>query len=147
MEIQIEKLHKVIAEVYPLLQAHYEEVAVNKEKVKLSPDLVRYLDLEECGQFVVFTLRKDGELIGYNAFILTTFLHNKNNMLAQNDVLYIKPEYRHGSAARRLMKAAEEWLIGKVDIISYHSKVDHDFSPLLERDGYDKVEYILMKEI
>ena len=69
---QQESLYEIIDEVDELLQLHYTELTLNRDKIKLEPMWEKYAALEFAGAFVVYTARSNGRLIGDSAFLSTT---------------------------------------------------------------------------
>lgn len=77
-----------------LLRAHWKEVALDQDVIAYNPDWDEYLACEARRSFVAWSLRKDGELIGYNAFFVIRAMHYKDHAFAMNDVIYLKPDER-----------------------------------------------------
>ena len=142
---QREMLYEVVGEVEPLLAAHYEELTLNKHRIKLSPAWAEYRALESVGRFTLFTARDDGRLAGYNAFFVHRHMHYIDLNVAFNDVLFLAPEYRQGTTGIRLVKHAECLKDEGVDKICYHAKLDTNLIPILHRLGYKTEELMLGK--
>lgn len=129
----------VFDEISTLLQAHKDELCTFGEDVILDPDWVNYKRLADAGILqVVFARNEDRELVGYTVNIMIRHLHY-NFIIAVNDILYFKPEYRgHGI---RLIKFTERCLKARgVNIYSLSIKPHLDFSPVVERFGYQLLE-------
>lgn len=136
----------VADEIEPLLQKHYEEVALHRDVVKLDPDWAKYVALEEMGDVHVFTVRDNGELVGYGVFFMSWHVHYKLLRVAQNDILYIRPDRRHGTLASRFINHCEARLkLFGAQKVTFHIKRHLDWSPLLVRKGYDQEEIIMGK--
>ena len=137
---------QVRKEIEPLLLAHYDEIALHKESIKLDVDWGKYEGLERNNALRVFTARDEGRLIGYSVFFLVWHPHYKSSLFAQNDVLYLSPEHRKGTAGIRLIDFSELRLRadGVLKVI-WHVKCENDWSPILERKGYRKEEVIMAK--
>lgn len=134
-----------IKDAEPILVDHWREVALYQEKIPLEPDYSRYVAAENQGRLVIVTARKDGELVGYSVFILHRHIHYKNCLVASNDVIYLKPEYRGVIGARLILKSEAILTELGVDRMTWHVKPKHDWSPILERMGYDHEEIIMGK--
>lgn len=133
-------------EIAPLIEAHYEEVALHQDAVKLAPDWGRYRHAEQTRSLAVYTARDDDKLVGYSVFLLSYHLHYVHTLVAANDVLYLDPQYRKGSAGIKLIKHSEEDLRDRgVDRILWHVKCGHDFRAILHRLGYADEETIVGK--
>jgi len=133
-------------EIASLCVRHWEEIAHNKDLIKLDPDWERYRILADNHVLSVATARVDGILIGYQIYMVMAHLHYKQSLTAMSDVLYLAPEYRQGTAGIRLMKCAEEELnrLGVQRIIQ-NVKLTADWGVILERMGYKPFERIYTK--
>ena len=148
MNFQRESLFDIIEEVEPLLEAHYEELTLHKDVVKLNPKWKDYAALEQMGRFAVFTAREDGVLHGYNAFFVNTSMHYADLCVGQNDVFFITPDHRRGTAALRFLRYTEEQLqLLGVRKVVYHCKYGNNFAPILHRLGYTDEEVMVGKII
>ena len=138
----VERMADMIAEAAPLLEAHWEEIAHNQDKIKLNPDYKQYEIMETMGMLHIVTARDEGRLVGYCITFLVRHLHYSDHVYAMNDILYVRPENRRGSVGARLIHFTEERLaeLG-CSVTNYHIKPEHDFSPLLIKQGYKLTEY------
>jgi len=137
---------QVIDEIKPLLEKHWEEIALNKEKVPLDPDYDRYLFLEKSGILDIYTARENGKLMGYCITFTMPHIHYMSTVMASVDILYVDPSRRGKMAGVLLMKFVEEKMKEKgVQVFTHHVKVEHDYSSILKRLGYVEVERIYNK--
>jgi GNAT superfamily N-acetyltransferase len=136
----------VVQEVQPLLQLHYNELTLHKDVIKLDPMWPEYALLEQLERFMVLTAREEGQLVGYNAFFLNRHMHYGGFTVAQNDVLFLHPEFRRGTTGLRFIDWTEEalWKLG-ADKITYHIKFSLDWRPILHRRGYQDEEVMCGK--
>jgi len=145
---QEESAQDCLEEIKPLIEMHWEEIALYKDKIKLNPDFDKYLLLDSMGMLHILTARDDDKLIGYFISFIQPSMHYKESVFATNDILYIDPTYRKGSVGYKLFKKAEKSLkeIG-VDVIIIHAKVNNDFKPLMDKLGYERIEYNYSKHV
>jgi len=163
---QVEKWDDCYEEAIPMLHAHYLEIATDQEIKPLDPDLEKYQQLEDAGYLRIFTardqpqtlpevkdkgfkavqlpdgqIRQTGKLVGYFVSIVMHGLHYQQTMMALNDIMYIDPAYRGGTAGYRLIKLAAEDLknLG-ADILTIHMKTDYPFRSLLTKLGFHLTE-------
>jgi len=135
-----ETVEGVEAEIVPLLEEHFEEAAKYKE-LHLAPNYSVYKMAEEKNMFRLFTIRKDGHLVGYDTYFIVQHPHFSKSILARNDLLFIRKPYR-GVAMRFLSWVHRELKKDHVDVISHSVTPKKDFSPLLKRLGYTLQEHI-----
>lgn len=141
-----EMLYDVFEDVQPLLALHYRELTLHQDKIALDPVWERYAALERQGSFALFTARDGGRLIGYSAFYVQNHIHYTDTIVAANDVLFLHPDYRKGSAGIKLIKFSEQQLQAQgVNKITWHVKFSKDFRPILHRLGYADEEVMCGK--
>lgn len=146
---QKETLFDVIGEVEPLLQMHHEELALDRDRINLSPRWNRYNAMEDAGLLLVFTARDNGSLIGYAAFFLYPHMHCDYLMVAANDVLFLHPDYRKGSIGLRFIHFCESEIKKQshdgVLKIAWSAKSDSTLQAILPRLDYKTEEIIFTK--
>jgi hypothetical protein len=145
MNFQEETLAEVWIELQVLLPLNYEELTLNKDHVKLDPDWNRYQCMSDNSELSIFTARDGVELVGYAFFFVLPHIHYKNLVVANNDVLFLKKEYRTGMTGIKFLKYCDEQLKSRCDKITWHIKDTNDFSPLLKRMGYSVEDTIMGK--
>ena len=147
--VKQERLTPALAEeLLPFFVEHYIEIAHDKT-VKLSPDWEQYYKLDAASVLQVFIARdEEGTLLGYVVYFVTQNLHYKELRQAVQDLFFVDKTKRGYMVGIKLLKISEEILrnIG-VQSIQQHVKLAHDFSPLLERQGYEQVEKLFIKRI
>jgi hypothetical protein len=145
---QIEPWSTFVQEVQPLFQAHWEELALNKDKVPLSPQYNLYASREAAGELLVVTLRKAGRLVGYFTGIIAPGLHYSTCLTLTMDIFWTHPDIRGGFASVKLFRAVEkEAKRRKVQRIFYGSKLHRDSSRLFEFLDMTPVEVYYSKWI
>ena len=106
----VEQLKDCASEAMPLIEAHWQEIALHQDTIQLNPNWPQYFRLEEEGKLHVYTAREDDKLVGYFVMIVVPHLHYSDHSFAHNDVIYVDPAYRKGFTAWRLIKFATEQL-------------------------------------
>lgn len=107
----------------PLLAEHREELATDKARMILAPDHETYLALDGLGRMLTIGVFKDDALIGYSANIIAPHLHYSGLTVCQNDVLWLRPEWRVGRLGLRLIRETEERARGRgADMMVWHAK-------------------------
>lgn len=135
-------------EFMKLYKIHWKEIgAFNKQKIKLSPDWDKYRTMGKQNNLITFTIRDNETLIGYNIFIITHHHHYKNTIIAENDILYLKPKYRKGFTGYKFIKYCIEELKSKVDVIMLSVKASHPLSAITKRLGFTLMDYKFILEV
>ena len=130
----------------PLLEKHWQEIAVNKEHIKLNPDWEAYADLEAFGNLKIFTARDGSALVGYFVVFVRNHIHYKDHLFAHNDILFLSEPYRKGFTGIKLIKFAEECLKADgVSVLTINTKTHKPFDGVLQRLGFNHVENIYSK--
>lgn len=143
---QVESFEHRLPELEPILPLHYEELALNKDKVPLSPQYEIYIQRERQGELSFITARKDGELIGYFIGFISPGLHYSTCLTCIMDIFYIHPEHRGSGFGADLFGFVEgEMIRRKVARWFVGSKVHLDASWLFERLGFDRTEIMYSK--
>lgn len=148
MNYQQEFLATVEKDIRPLLERHWNDIAVNKDKIKLNPDWDAYHSLEQDGMLKIFTAREQGELVGYFVVIVHRNLHYKDHLFASNDVIFLHPDHRKGRTGIKLVQFSEKCLKEDgVSVLAINTKVHKPFDKLMQFLGFSLVERIYSKYI
>jgi len=143
-----ESYDNVIGEIKPLFDLHYDEIANDKDVIKLNPDYDTYKRLCDAGMIKIITARDDDKLIGYCVCIIKYHLHYKDSLTALNDIFYIAKEYRKGLIGVKLFIKTEE-ILKKYGVqrVAMNTKTHHDVGVIFDRLGYKETERVFTKII
>lgn len=145
---QQEFLASVYVEIQQLIKDHWQEIAVNKDRIKLNPDWDAYEELEKNNRLKIFTAREDGNLVGYFVVITGVNIHYKDHLFGQNDVLYLSKDHRKGFTGIKLIKFAERCLKEDgISVLNINTKDHKPFDKLLDHMGYNMIERVYQKYI
>lgn len=146
IEIQLECLANVKEEIKPLLEEHWELVALNKGKIKLNPNWKEYARLDAAGVLRIFTARDEGQLVGYFVLFISQSVHYQDHLFATNDVIFVLPDKRAGATGYKLVKYAEDYCKDSgVSLMTINTKVHLPFDSLMVGMGFDLIERIYAK--
>jgi hypothetical protein len=127
-----------IDDILLYLDAHADEV----EDLDIEPVLEVYEAGDASGQLGIFTMRKNGELVGYAAFWRGGHPHHKGKVFAVCDLVYVTEEHR-GYEALEFFRWIEENI--ETDVISYSLKTKHDHPELMDYLGMTCTEKVYSK--
>lgn len=137
----LESFEERLDELQALLPSHYKELAMNQDRVPLSPQYHVYIERERAGGLIFVTLRDAGVLVGYFIGFIAPGLHYSTCLTCIMDIFYVRADKRTGSAGVRLFRFVEaelrrrrvqRWMMG--------SKIHADASALFKRIGAAPVE-------
>jgi len=83
---QVEPWHPTIDEIKPLLHGHWEELALNKDKVPLDPQWEFYDARDARGELMLVTLREAGRVVGYFIGFVAAGLHYRTCLTLTMDI-------------------------------------------------------------
>lgn len=148
MDFKQEFLATCFEEAGELFELHYREIALNQDAIKLNPDIEQYEEAERIGALKIFTARDEGKIVGYFAVLVTRSLHYADHIYANNDVIFLHPEYRKGFTASKLIKFALDCLAQDgISMLFINTKLHRPFDILLRRLGFDHVENVYAKRL
>jgi len=128
-----------------IIDEHYEELSVTK-KYPLDPDFDAYKTLWDMGKLKFISCKDDNKLVGYIIFFVAPHIHYKTCLTAQEDIYYLKKQYRTGRTGIKLFQFAEKLLKEQgVNRIMYNTKVHQDNSRLFEYLGYKFIDKVFTK--
>lgn len=144
----IESFVDNIEELKRIIPLHYEELALNKDKVPLDPQWDKYAQAESCGELFFVALRDTGELAGYFIGFVGPGLHYATCLTCIQDIFYVKPDERGAAAGKVLFDFVESQLKQRgVQRIITNSKDHFPCAWMFGRRGYDQIETIHSKWI
>jgi hypothetical protein len=135
---QVVKWREFYPEAKPLMQAHWEEIAIDREHIQLSLNADRYQQLCDAGILHVLAAREDAELAGYYVAIIMPHMHYQDaGLMAFTDIYFLAPRFRKGSAGVQMFVEAERTLRDAGVVKAYLScKAHRDISPIFEALGW-----------
>lgn len=136
----------IIQKELELLQAHKDEAGMFGDDVMLSPDWRRYANLSEVGAACLITAKDDEGIIrGYTVNFLHRHIHY-DLMIAVNDIIYLQKGYR-GHAIHLLKRTERLMKNAGAEVFSICVKPHIDFRPVLEKLGYNLLEYVYFRRL
>ncbi len=132
--------------VVELFHAHWDEIALNKELMRLKPMLDKYYDIEANGMLLIIGAYADGELVGYSVNFLNQHLHYADLWVCMNDIVFISQDMRKSGIGIGLLKRTEELAKERgAQMMLWHVKQNTALSALLPRIGYGVQDIVFSK--
>ncbi|SFW21864.1 hypothetical protein SAMN05216414_106116 [Nitrosovibrio sp. Nv17] len=104
-----ERIADIVEEIRPLHQAHWNETEGHRHGLAFDPGYAAFIRYEQAGRYVLFTLRQQDRLLGNCALYLDRSAHTQS-LIATEDTLFLLPEARIGTTARRFVAYVEDAL-------------------------------------
>lgn len=138
---QVEDLLEHLPKLKEFFPAHWEELALNRDKVPLSPQYDIYEMRARAGQAMFVSLRCDGEIVGYFVGFVAPGLHYSTCLTLTMDIFWVHPAHRNGRSGVMLFREVEREARRRgVQRMFMGSKLHADSSALFRRLGYEPVE-------
>ena len=105
----VERIEDIADEIKPLHLTHWQETESHRHDLPFNPDYETFFRYEHAGRYILFTLRRGGELLGNCAMYLDKSAHTQT-LIATEDTLYLLPEARKGRTAMQFVDYIEKAL-------------------------------------
>lgn len=105
---QIESFELAIPEIKELINSHWQELALNKDKVPLAPQWDEYVAREKKGILFLATVRKNGKIVAYYIAQVAPGFHYRETLIGTMDIAYVIPDQRNKGLAIPLFRCVEK---------------------------------------
>lgn len=132
-----------IPRIRELLAANWVETGFD---FPFAPDIAMYQRMFEAGVVFAVAAFKGTEVVGYCTVCVVPHVHNPSIIVASNDALFVAPSHRKGTAAARLMRAAETEAARRgATRFTWHCRAGTPLAEMLAQHGYTPVDTVVMK--
>ncbi len=107
---QIESFAQCAGELANLFPGHWEELALFKDRMPLSPQWQEYVRRERDGILFLATVRWDGAIVGYYTAQVAPGFHYSTTLTGTHDLVYVVPEARDKGLALPLFRCVQREL-------------------------------------
>ena len=131
----------------PVFLAHYDEIALDKERMPLHPAWKQYVNLEYAGVLHVLTARDAGRLVGYHFSLVYPHLHYADVLCSFSDMFYLEKGYRAGGWGYIKFFLANEDMLRTLGVkkMFVMTKIHKSMVAVMKRLKYTAIEYINSK--
>ena len=138
---QVESFIQNSDDLRGLVGAHYDKLAMDKDKVPLAPQWDEYFRKEQRGELSFVVLRDAGKMVGYWITFIAPGLHYQTCLTAQLDIWNVLPEYEHTEPILTLADAVQAELERRgVNRSLVGEKIHRPCGWVYEHFGYKPVE-------
>ena len=136
----VEGFKETYCELEPLYQQHYKEMTDRLGEAGIhygpySPRLEEYGKASDGGWLLTFVLRADGAVCGYANVYVTNDMHN-NDLIAQEDTVFVLKEHRNGIGKKLVKFVVEELRSRGVKRLNVSAMTDLRVAKLWKRMGF-----------
>ena len=140
---QVESWDQYAADCAPLWVEHYQEIAGDKARMPMRPDVARFRRLEAAGQLQIMVARKSGAMVGYMLFAVSPHPHYADVLCGFEDAYFLTKSERRGLAGVRLISHSIRSLKARgVKRAMIHTKKAKDMGRVLSFLGFDHTDEI-----
>lgn len=139
--IGVERLRDLVPEIHPLHELHWQETEKYRHGLLLSLDYQQMCAWERTGRLIQFVVRAPGgQLVGQCRMYLAKSMHAAA-LVAEEDTLFIHPDYRGQLLGVRLLRYVERVLVKQFGVheIRANSKLANNADVLMRRLKYEAV--------
>lgn len=97
----VESFAGCLAELMPLFEPHYRELALDQAQVPLDPDWSYYERREAAGELLLVTVR-DRSILGYFLGVVAPHPHYQSTLTLSMDVFWLHPDLRSEESLTRM---------------------------------------------
>lgn len=143
---QTESFRACLPELKPLLDAHWKELALFQNEIRLDPNYQTYFAHEDAGGLIFATVRKAGKIIAYYIGFIAAHPHYQSSLQCKLDIWRVVAEERGRLYERRLFKAVERELKRRrVQVWWNGEKTAHPCGRLYTAFGMEPAEVYYVK--
>jgi L-amino acid N-acyltransferase YncA len=143
-----ERYRDCLGELKPLHEAHWSETEKHRHELSLNPNYDEALRMEDAGFVMLFTVRKDGELVGQMSLKIFKSMHSQT-LVADEDSLFLRKDARGSLAVVMEFLRFVANSLETVDVreIRASSKLVNSADKLMIRAGFKPVAIQMVKMI
>lgn len=139
LSVQVESFADCAPELSQLFQGHWQELALFKDRMPLSPQWQEYVRRERDGILFLATVRWNSKIVGYYTAQVAPGFHYSSTLTGTHDLIYVVPEARNRGLALPLFRCVERELKRrgvKLWFSGYKTENDLGMPLLLDRLGF-----------
>lgn len=107
ISVQVESFERAIPEIKRIINSHWNELALFKDRMPLDPQWDEYVMRERAGTLFLVTVRKNGEIAAYYIAQVAPGFHYQQTLIGHMDIMYVVPGEKGRGLSFPLMRAVE----------------------------------------
>lgn len=146
----VERWAEYFADCGDLWREHYDEIGSDKSKMPMRPDAARFQFLDETGQLLIITARRDGKMVGYLVVVVCPHPHYADVLCGFEDAYFLTSAERKGSGmnfrsqtgVRLIQEGTRVLALAGVKKVFFHTKESRNLGVVFRRLGFKKSDEI-----
>lgn len=153
LKFKWERFAAIHSELLPLFERHYQEIALDKDRVPLDPDWNYYFGIDQLGLLQILTARSEvnNRLAGYIFNVIGSHNHYKSTRFCNTEMFWLHPYFRKGWQPVRMFKENLKGLeVFGVDIATISFKLgfmEGRVGRFLSRLGYEPTDIVMRRRM
>jgi GNAT superfamily N-acetyltransferase len=133
---------------HALWPEHWDEIAVQKDRMPMRPDVAAYQALEAAGRLQIMVVRDDGRMVGYILSVIRPHLHYADVLCGFEDAYFLTKSHRRGMIGVRLISEAVKHMqqVGCKKAF-FQTKVALNMGRIFEHMGFENTDLVYSKWI
>lgn len=126
------------------MEANWHETGFD---FRLNPSEQMYRSAVDTGLMFVLAAFDGDNIVGYCTMVVHPHMHNPDVIVAANDALFVKREYRGMTGARLIRMAERESARRGASRVLWHTRTGTRLHDTFVKRGYKPIDTVVMKEI
>jgi GNAT superfamily N-acetyltransferase len=147
----VEPFSHAVFEARALIDEHDVELNARRDVRNVKLDMQTYLAAEINGQLHTIVAREDGAMVGYFVSFIVPHKHYADTLCSFEDLYFLTKEHRKGLTGYRLIAEWKRLMKERGDVKELYAMTKvaegHDASPLFERLGFQRTDYLFRQWI
>lgn len=140
---QLESWSDYFRDCQDLWVEHYNEIALDKERMEMRPDIEAYQRLEATGQLQILTARDSGIMVGYLLTVIRPHMHYAGVLCGFEDSYFLSKDHRRGMVGVKLIREGiKQMKFAGVKKCFFMTKAFLDMGRIFERLGFSKSDIV-----
>ena len=148
MKFEIGSIERDSHECGELVKDYFARTIAGKDTPPLVFKWHIYKTFEDSGLCKLFVARDDDQIYGFALYIMFNHMHHDDVVVAQCDMIGVRPEMRGKHIGQTLIECAIAWFKDHgVTRIVHLYRVIYDTVPLFVKMGFELDEIVYKKEL
>jgi hypothetical protein len=132
--------------ILPLIEENWKETGLNQD-IELNPDVAMYDRAFNRGSIFGLAVYDGDEVIGYCSIYMGGHIRNPDFIIASNDALFLKEEYRGFISGKLIARAEKEAALRGAKVFMWGCRTGTELKNTLIKHGGKEIETTVMRKL